>query len=157
MADINGGFTFLPKDGLSGLFLLPPGGPYPAFPATILQVDADQTPQPVTLLNLVPSAGSEIVAGQAITFELEVVPTATLDSPGRVIIWVLYPSLNGNTEVVYDGSKFTSAFDGNGSTVDTLQSGNLLRRKFTVLRNGGWPAAPTLYVHANTNKGGQNP
>lgn len=157
MPDINGEFIDIMRNSPSGLFGLPPGGPFPAFAGAAVQLDANQTPQPVTLLNLTPAEGSNIQATQAITFELEVVPLATLNSPGRVIIWAMYPSLNGSTEVVYDGQDFTAAFDGNGQTVDTLQTGNLLRRKFTVLRNGGWPAAPKLFVHANTDKGGQNP
>lgn len=157
MPDVNAGFVDIIRNSPAGLFSLPPGGPFPALVGSVIQLDANQTPQPVTLLNLTPAAGSDVQANQAITFELEVVPIATLNSPGRVIIWVMYPELNGATEVVYDGTGFTAAFNGNGQTTDTLQTGNLLRRKFTVLPNGGWPAAPKLFVHANTDKGGQNP
>lgn len=112
------------------------------------------TPDPVTLLNMQPAVGSDLLATQAVTFELQVVPPALLS---RAIVWVIYPDLNGQTEVVYDGTGFTSAFDGSGRTVDTLTVDNkFLKRKFTVLRNGGWPSHPRIFVHANTDLGGTN-
>lgn len=115
---------------------------------------AGGSPDPVTLGNLTPAGGSDLGVTQAITFELTYTPPASIGPSGlgRVIIWVEYPSLNGLTEVVYNGERFTSAFDSNSLTAEISAS----IRKFTVKRNGGWPSRPTIYVHANTDDGGLN-
>jgi hypothetical protein len=157
MATIDGYATDLPDAGGSGSVQFGTGGSN-TFPGYYCQLDATQTPAPVTLYSMAPAVGSDLLATQPVVFELAVTPPATLNHAvnGRVIVWVLYPGLDGQTEVVYDGEKFTAAFDGQGKTEDTMSGPNLLRRRFTVVRNGGWPASPRLFIHANTDKGGLN-
>jgi len=116
------------------------------------------TPTPVTLSGLTPAAGSDISPTTPIEFSLGVTPPAVLGPAGlgRVIVWVTYPALNGQTEVAYDSAAFTAAFNGASRFVDTPSSGALTSRKFSILRNGGWPSSPIISVHANTNLGGLN-
>lgn len=75
---------------------------------------------------------------------------AGTDSIARQILWVRYDSLQ-HTEMVYDGDQFGPEFDG-ASKVQALAAGKTYL--FTLIRNGGWPAAPRVFVHANTALGG---
>lgn len=104
-------------------------------------------PDPITISGFMPSVGSAVLANQPLVFELNLPAGRTFD---RIVVWVMYPELNGQAEVAYaDG--ITASFSGSSKTVDVG-----LKRTFTILRNGGWPARPVLFVHANTDQGGVN-
>lgn len=97
----------------------------------------------VSLSNPVPAADSEITNTQVIT--LDVLDTENF--LGRVLIAIQYMSLGGATELVWDGSAVVGPHQ---VTVVPIPDG----RRYSVLRDGGWPAAPTVRVFL-TNFGGR--
>lgn len=155
MAAVNGYIT--PDTSFSGASLQPT--PFkPSFNAHFANIDpALSTPANVLLQNLSPPAGTDLAATQPISFDLVVTPPAILTGAGRIIIWVVYLDLNGQSEVVFDSDNFSAAFSGASSYTDTFSLLVFQKRTFKILRTGGWPSRPKLYVHANSNLGGINP
>jgi hypothetical protein len=66
----------------------------------------------------------------------------------RVIVCAV---LDGVTEVVHDGSTFLGNYAG-GSCSRAAISGGF---RFVVLRDGGWPASPTIRVFAIDQQGNE--
>jgi hypothetical protein len=96
-----------------------------------------------TITNVNPAENTEITNTQAIT--LDVLDTET--ELGRVLIAIKYESLGGATELAWDGDAITGPFQ---ITVVPITNG----RRYTIVRLGGWPAAPTIRVFI-TNYGGR--
>lgn len=65
----------------------------------------------------------------------------------RIIIDVAYPS--GVYETVYVNA-LTPDYNGASSVILTAPG----TYEMSILRNGGWPASPRIFVHANTDRGG---
>lgn len=130
----------------------------PSFNAYFASIDPTlSAPANVLLQNLSPPAGTDLAATQPISFDLVVTPPAVLTGAGRIIIWVVYLDLNGQSEVVFDSDNFSAAFSGASSYLDTFSMLVFQKRTFKILRTGGWPSRPKLYVHANSDLGGINP
>lgn len=95
------------------------------------------------IANTVPTAGSSIPEVQSVTFDVYDSETEL----GRVLIAVTYPTFDGSTELIWDGSQVCGPFN-----VSSVPITNGLR--YTVSRVMGWPAAPTIRVFL-TNYGGR--
>lgn len=65
----------------------------------------------------------------------------------RVIVMAEFPNFD---ETVYRNGSFTAAYNGASSYVNN-GNGTI---DLAIIRNGGWPASPNIYVHANTDQGG---
>lgn len=87
---------------------------------------------PPTVSGQTPPSGSSIPPGQLVQFTLA-------GLYGLFVLYVEYPS--GSTEVVWNGTTFTSRFV-SGSTM----AGSSASRQVALSRKGGWPEAPTLQV-----------
>lgn len=96
-----------------------------------------------SLGNTSPVEDTEIDNTQVITFD--VLDTETF--LGRVLIGIQYPEMDGATELVWDG---TAAVGPHTVTVVPITDGY----RYSVLRTGGWPSAPTVRVFV-TNLGGR--
>lgn len=89
-----------------------------------------------TISNVTPSGGA-VLPTDVIQFDVTDVSVLAM----TVVVWVAYPS-TGETEMVYNGSAFTSRFP--SSTRIAIANGYT----FTLSRVGGWPAAPQIEVEA---------
>jgi hypothetical protein len=96
-----------------------------------------------TIANADPAGGSDITNTQVLTFD--VLDTET--ELGRVLIGIMYPGMAGATELAWDGTTVCGPFL---VTVVPIEGG----RRYSVLRTGGWPSAPTVRVFV-TNLGGR--
>lgn len=110
-------------------------------------------PTAVTFSNLTPAEDTVLTTAQGVQFDLTVTPpNSVLEADGaRIAVWVRYPDLDNKTEVVFDGTAFTSTFD-DASTMTSITNG----LRFLVYRNGGWISKPTFFVHAVSDVGGIN-
>lgn len=61
------------------------------------------------------------------------------------LVYVFYPDLGNKSELVWDGVGFRPEFAGASSFDAEL---DLTQLRFSVLRNGGWPAPPSLEIKA---------
>lgn len=96
-----------------------------------------------SLTNASPAAESIIETTQVIT--LDVLDTES--ELGRVLIAVEYAGAGGATELAWDGTRAVGPFV---VTPVPIVNG----RRYSVLRKGGWPWAPTVRVFL-TNLGGR--
>lgn len=95
----------------------------------------DTTPPVVALIE--PADGGELDRFAAIV--LEVTDETAL---GRVFVVARFPTL-GVEEVVHQGDRFASLYTGASSRA-SITGGY----RYSVKRNGGWPAPPVLTVYA---------
>lgn len=93
---------------------------------------------PPVIANVVPAGGSNILANAALTFEV----TDDLSLFRELIVIASLPSL-GLLEVVHMNTAFGPQYTA-GSTRTPIVNGF----QYSVIRNGGWPASPTLTIRA---------
>jgi hypothetical protein len=62
----------------------------------------------------------------------------------RVIVVASYAGL-APWEIVHDGERFSPRFSQRVNTREAIAEGF----RYTILRNGGWPGAPTITVYAD--------
>lgn len=98
-------------------------------------VAVDTTPPVVALIE--PADGGELDRFAAVV--LEVTDETAL---GRVFVVARYPTL-GVEEVVHQGDRFAALYTGASSRA-SIAGGY----RYSVRRNGGWPAPPVLTVYA---------
>lgn len=103
------------------------------------------TPVPPVVANVSPAAGTEISPGSALEFDV------TDDSGFRRIL--LKASFDGipGWELVYDGDAFDPRYS-TSSAVSSIAGG----KHFSLMRDGGWPAAPTVTPFAIDDEGAEN-
>lgn len=118
-----------------------------------LNLDNGALPTAPAISGLTPAASTVLTPTQSVQFDVTVTPPAVLTeaSGGRFVVWAKYPDLDNKTEIIYDGSAFSSTFD-DASTYTAITNGF----RFVVYRNGGWISKPSIFVHANSNLGGVN-
>lgn len=113
---------------------------------------------PIGLSAVTPASGGAIGVNAVWSARITL-PSAVLSGDGgfdqiaRIIIWVQYQNLT-STELVFAGltqAGFTPDFNG-ASSITKVSPGVY---DVSIIRNGGWPAAPRIYVHANSTVGGQ--
>ena len=92
----------------------------------------DVTPPVVTIVS--PTPGTGILRTQPITFDVT-------DETGfrRVMVLASFPS-KGIYEVIHDGDRWGPHYDVSPNARTDIAGGH----RFTVLRRGGWPAAPSI-------------
>lgn len=117
-----------------------------------------QTAVAPTIGSVSPAAGSVIGTQAAwygrITLSTAVIAGAGgLDQIGRIIVWVGYQNLNTMELALAGLTNGDFAPDFSGASSITLVSPGVYDLR--IMRNGGWPAAPRIFVHANTTAGGQ--
>lgn len=97
---------------------------------------------PPTVTNVTPAVGTTIGITQPLDFDV-------LDAEGltRVVVLVTYP--NGSYEVVHDGDFFAAQYS--SSSRSPITNGY----HFSVLRNAGWSANPTIRVIASDTCGAE--
>lgn len=119
------------EDTASVSFTAPPSTP------------ADSTPPVVS--NVSPTPGTTISPSTPITMDVT-------DNRGLALV-MLIASFPGTPapEVVYDGNAFSSAYLGS-SSVSSISGGY----HFSLLRNGGWPATPTVIPYVLDTSGNEN-
>ena len=99
---------------------------------------------PPTIDALTPPPGA-LTPAQPVSFQI--------NDPSGVkfaLVYVFYPDLAGKSELVWDGIAFRPEFAGS-SLLDAEP--DLTQLRFTVLRNGGWPAPPAFEIKAVDGKG----
>lgn len=118
-----------------------------------LNLDNGALPSAPVLSGLTPAESTSLTVNQAVQFDVTVTPPGSMAEVdgGRFAVWAQYPNLDAKTEVIWDGAAFTSTFD-DASTRTAITNGY----RFVIYRNGGWPSAPTIFVHANSDLGGVN-
>lgn len=67
----------------------------------------------------------------------------------RIIVLVEFPQ-TGVIEAVYFNGGFNAAYTG-ASFIEESLPGTF---SISVIRNGGWPSSPNVFVHANSDAGG---
>lgn len=105
--------------------------------------NSDATPPVVD--NVDPPQDSAIVPRQVVSFDVT-------DDTGlfrRILVAALFS--NGIYEVVHDGDNWGPAYTVASNTKEAIADGF----HFAVLRNGGWPAPPTIRVFAIDQGGGE--
>lgn len=103
------------------------------------------SPVDPTIMNVVP-VGSGIGTQTPWQAQLNLDPlNGTIE---RIIILATYPS--GVSEVVYLNGAFTPDYSG-ASVLFEFHPGLFV---ITLIRNGGWPSSPRIFLHANTDRGG---
>jgi hypothetical protein len=103
---------------------------------------------PPTVQNVTPPVGTVISPTQVIA--LQVILSA-LDSFRLVQLVASFPGLS-ILEVIYDGTKFGPQYSNPNNSFSAISNGVA----FTVLRNNGWPAAPTFIPTAIDIFGSEN-
>ena len=96
--------------------------------------------------NVMPTAGTAIGANQALGFDVT-------DDSEKFRAIILVATYNGllTREVIFDQSGFSPMFSA-GSTVADIPNGY----RFSLVRAGGWPAAPTITPTAIDQAGMEN-
>ena len=102
-------------------------------------------PIPPALTVLAP-VGSAI--GTQTLWKAQLVLSPNDGAISRIIVSVSFPS--GAHEVVFINDAFTPDYTGKSTIVQTSPGTFVI----TLLRNGGWPGSPRVYLHANTDRGG---
>ena len=121
------------SDSTSGYTIVPDPTPAPD----------DVTPPAVS--NYDPSPGTPITASTAIEFDV----TDNNGNFRRVIIAVFFPT-TGITEIAFDGDNFIG-FYASASSRALITGGH----RYTLLRTGGWVAAPTIRTFAIDTSGNE--
>ena len=98
---------------------------------------------PPVITNLVPAASTNILTGATLAFDV----TDDLSLFQELVVIASFPGL-GLLEVVHMDSAFGPQYTG-GSTRTPIVNGF----HYSVIRNGGWPAPPTLTIRAIDNEG----
>jgi hypothetical protein len=104
-------------------------------------------PTPPTIASVYPAAGTPIYPNTPISFQV-------LDDSGVFALIMLTASFAGSTilEVVYDGTAFGPMYTG----VTNLKTATAGGYTFTILRDGGWPSAPSITPIAIDSLGAEN-
>lgn len=105
----------------------------------------EPAPTPPVVSNVTPIPGTPITPTTAIG--LDVTDTQGLR---RVILTVAFPSVMLGEEVIHNGSGFAAIYS-QGSTRTAITNG----WRYSLVRSGGWPAAPVLTPYAFDVKGAE--
>ena len=109
-----------------------------------VNTDAGATPPPPTPVppvvgNFAPATGTAIAATTLLSFDVT-------DDSGlfrRIIVAAQFPNL-GIYEVIHEGVGFAPKYRGAGNLQVAITNGF----RYTILREGGWPASPSITVFA---------
>lgn len=99
-----------------------------------------------TVENVIPSTGSNIQPGQIIQFDV-----TTTNMLKRVFVLIKFNSLN-IYEVCHDGTAFAPNYNNVNCMRNIITNGY----RYTILRSGGWPDAPTIVADAFDTSGGED-
>jgi hypothetical protein len=111
----------------------------------LIQVATLLDSTPPVIQNFSPSPGSPVVTTDPITFEV----VDNNNSIRRVIIAISYGP-NRSVDVAFDGNAFRPPYS-TSSVRTTLVNGS----RFTLRRDGGWPATPVIEVYAIDTSGNE--
>jgi hypothetical protein len=105
---------------------------------------------PPVVSNLAPTAGTAISPNQAINFDVT-------DDNGlrRVMVIADFPATGTSgaiREVIHDGTQWGPNYNLAPNTVAAISGGS----RYYILRNGGWPTAPTITPYAIDTSGNEN-
>ena len=97
---------------------------------------------PPALANISPADGSTLPQFGAVGFDI-----TDASGIGFAVVFVIYP--DGSSEVVWDGSAFTTDYS-TESSCTVITGGNL---RFSIKRFAGWAKVPTIRIRAVDTKG----
>lgn len=101
---------------------------------------------PPTVANFAPAPGTPIARGAPIAFDV----TDDSGTFRRIFVMAHFPRL-GVTEVIHDGDGFRGPY-----AAASARAFIAYGFRYSVLRGGGWPDAPTILVHAIDASGNED-